>query len=98
MGRACSAGDGPIELALEVHDGDDGGRAKGTPVTRTLEPGQWFQADGILAGAGVTNGWVRVVRLSGTAPWLAYGVVNDGGQPGERTGDGAYVPMVARAD
>ncbi|HSB64842.1 MAG TPA: hypothetical protein VLJ18_11785 [Thermoanaerobaculia bacterium] len=91
-------GEGPIELSLEVHDGDDGGRVKGTPVNRTLGPGQWFQADGILAGAGVTNGWVRVVRLSGTAPWLAYGVVNDGGQPGERTGDGAYVPMVARAD
>ncbi|HEX5856303.1 MAG TPA: kelch repeat-containing protein [Thermoanaerobaculia bacterium] len=96
--NAGSAGDGAVTLALEVHDGDDGGRAKGTPVTRTLDPGQWFQADGILAGAGVRNGWVRAVRLSGTAPWLAYGVVNDGGQPGERTGDGAYVPMVARAE
>ncbi len=41
------------------------------------------------------NGWVRVRRLSGTAPWVAYAVVNDGAGPGERTGDGAYVPMVA---
>ena len=95
--NAGAAGDGSITLAFEVHDGSDGGRLKGT-VTRTLAPGQWSQVDGILAGAGVTNGWVRVALVSGTAPWLAYGVVNDGGQPGERTGDGAYVPMVARAD
>ncbi len=32
--------------------------------------------------------------MSGTAPWIAYGVINDGANPGERTGDGAYVPMV----
>ena len=31
--------------------------------------------------------------MSGTAPWIAYAVVNDGASPGERTGDGAYVPM-----
>jgi hypothetical protein len=37
---------------------------------------------------------VRAKRLSGSAPWIAYGVVNDGGAPGERTGDGAYVPMI----
>jgi hypothetical protein len=40
----------------------------------------------------VVNGRVRVKRMSGTTPWMAYGVVNDGGNPGERTGDGAYVP------
>ena len=38
-------------------------------------------------------GSVRVRRTSGTAPWIAYGVVNDGAAPGERTGDGAYVAM-----
>ena len=48
---------------------------------------------GILASVGVHNGWVRITRTSGTGPWIAYGVVNDGGGPGQRTGDGAYVPM-----
>ena len=63
------------------------------PYTLTLAPGQWGQISGILANAGVANGWVRITRTSGTAPWVAYGVVNDGGAPGQRTGDGAYVPM-----
>ena len=36
---------------------------------------------------------MKVTRTAGTAAWIAYGVINDGGQPGQRTGDGAYVPM-----
>ena len=41
---------------------------------------------------------VKVTRMSGTAPWIAYAVVNDGGKAGERTGDGAYVPMCSREE
>ena len=41
---------------------------------------------------GTTQGYVRIRRASGANPFLAYGVVNDGGAPGERTGDGAYIP------
>ncbi len=37
--------------------------------------------------------YVRVRRLSGSAPWIAYAVVNDGGAPGQRSGDGACVAM-----
>ncbi len=69
-----------------------------TPRRSSLEPGAWHQYSGFLGSRGVGNGWVRVRRLSGSAPWIAYGVVNDGGAPGERTGDGAYVPMVATAE
>ncbi len=29
----------------------------------------------------------------GKNPFVAYAVVNDGAQPGQRTGDGAFVPM-----
>ena len=43
-------------------------------------------------GQGITQGYVRVRRISGNNPFLAYGVVNDGGAPGWRSGDGAYVP------
>ncbi len=41
---------------------------------------------------GTTQGYVRIRKVSGANPFLAYGVVNDGGSPGQRTGDGAYIP------
>jgi hypothetical protein len=37
---------------------------------------------------------VKLTRTAGIAPWIAYGVVNDGAAPGQRTSDGAYVAMV----
>ena len=38
----------------------------------------------ILKTFGLANGYVRVTRTAGTAPWVAYGVVNDGAIPGAR--------------
>lgn len=84
---------GPVKLELQAFDGDAGGIPRGAPDQITLDPGGWAQASAFLGSKGVANGWVRVMRLSGTAPWIAYATVNDGGNPGERTGDGAYVPM-----
>ena len=63
-------------------------------VVRTLAPGEWVQLGNFLRDANVRNGWVRVTRTNGAAPWVAYGVVNDGATTPDRTGDGAYVPMV----
>lgn len=84
--------DGPVTLSLSVHDGSDGGR-----VVRTLDlplaPGQWLQPGGFFADSGVANGYVTIRRSIGSASWFAYGVVDDGASPGQRTGDGAYVPM-----
>ena len=85
---------GSILLQLQAYDGDAGGVPKGDPVSVSLFPGQWAQPANFFKNSGVANGWVKVTRMSGTAPWIAYGVINDGGNPGERTGDGAYVPMV----
>jgi photosystem II stability/assembly factor-like uncharacterized protein len=87
-------GSGPITLELQVLDGSEGGKAVGQPLSVTLNPGEWAQPPGFFASGGVPNGYVRIRRIAGTAPWYAYGVINDGGQPGQRTGDGAYVPMV----
>ncbi len=89
--------DGGVTLEVQVYDGDRGGAAAGSPRVISLAPGQWEQITGILGGVAVQNGWVRVRRTAGTAGWIAYGVVNDGGQPGQRTGDGAYVPMTTKA-
>ena len=92
--HAGDAGSGPVTLRLQVHDGAAGGAPAGGPLDVTLDPGAWAQPDGFFAASGVANGFVRVTRLAGDAPWIAYGVVNDGGAPGERTGDGAFVPAV----
>jgi photosystem II stability/assembly factor-like uncharacterized protein len=93
INTGATSGAGPITLQLQAYDGEAGGAAAGSFDSLTLQPGQWSQSSGFLANKGVRNGWVKITRSSGTAPWIAYGVVNDGGGPGQRTGDGAYVPM-----
>lgn len=82
-----------ITLQLQVLDGARG-RPAGAPLTVTLAPGQWAQPDGFFARSGATNGDVRIVRVRGSGPWWAYGVVNDGSAPGEGTGDGSFVPII----
>lgn len=84
---------GPVTLRLQVHDGNAAGAAKGAPIDVTLGYLGWKQFNDVLRAAGVADGWVEITRLSGTAVWLAYGVVNDGAYPGQRTDDGAFVPM-----
>jgi hypothetical protein len=91
--HAGADGSGALELELQAFDGETGGTPRGAPLTVTLAPGEWAQPSSFFANSGVRNGWVRIRRLSGSAPWIAYGVVNDGGTPGARTNDGAYVPM-----
>ena len=58
----------------------------------TLNARQWTQIGTILAGSGISQGYAHVTRSSGSNPFIAYGVINDGSQPGDRTGDGAYIP------
>jgi hypothetical protein len=54
---------------------------------------RWLQINSILAlhAPGVSQGYAQVKRISGNNPFIAYAVINDGGQPGERSGDGAFV-------
>ncbi|MEO6323070.1 MAG: hypothetical protein ABIT01_14325 [Thermoanaerobaculia bacterium] len=84
---------GSITLQVQVYDGNAGGVASGSAETVTLGPGEWKQLSGIVGAKGVANGWVKITRTGGSAPWIAYGVVNDGAGSGQRTGDGAYLPM-----
>ena len=39
----------------------------------------------------LANGFVKVEKTAGESPFYAYGVVNDGPSPGERSGDGAFL-------
>ena len=80
-------------FAIDIYDGD-----RGLPVTtitgRTVPARGWRQINSILRdyAEGTTQGYVRIRKISGNNPFLAYGVINDGGSRGERSGDGAYIP------
>jgi len=95
--HAGDAGSPPLALEVQAFDGERGGAAAGAAEVVRVEVGAWKQLADPLRPNGVRSGWVRVRRTEGTSPWLAYGVVNDGAAPGERTGDGAYVPMATVA-
>jgi hypothetical protein len=83
----------PIVVQAEVFDGETGAKAGGTGNV-TLKAGQWFQWNQLLGSVGLRQGYVRVFRVSGASPFLAYGVVNDGGAERPGTNDGSYVPML----
>ena len=78
---------------IEIYDGDTG-LLVSTITGRTVPARGWRQIDSILRNytQGTTQGYVRIQMTSGNNPFLAYGVINDGGSPGERSGDGAYIP------
>ena len=78
---------------LEIYDGETGMLVQ-TVVTRPVPARGWHQINGILGSYAPDSrqGYIRIQKVSGENPFLAYGVVNDGGAPGERSGDGAYVP------
>ena len=78
---------------LEIYDGETGLLAE-TVVTKPIPARGWHQINGILGSYApeTRQGYVRILKVSGENPFLAYGVVNDGGAPGERSGDGAYLP------
>ena len=83
-----------VTVQYEVWDGATGAKAFAS-VPLELPPLGWAQVDRVLLGAAVTDGFVRVRRVSAGGAFAAYGVLNDGASPGARTGDGSYVAGVA---
>ena len=90
--------DSPSVFELDVYDGETAMLVKTVTMADELQamvPARGFrQINGILRthAPGTMQGYVRIRKVSGANPFLAYGVVNDGGAPGARTGDGAYIP------
>ena len=84
--------DGPITLRATVYSGD-AEISEGSSSWRTE---CWFRAASISTTAFwtrpvLTNGYVRVERVEGRAPFYAYGVINDQGNS-----DGSFVfPVTA---
>ena len=72
---------------ITVYDGS--GESQPRTKSVTLGPRRWHQENGILGDIG--QGFVQVRKTSGNNPFITYGVINDGGRPGERSGDGAFL-------
>ena len=87
------ADDSPGVFQLDIYDGATGMLAN-TVTGLRVAAGGWRQINGILGdyAPGIGQGYVRIMKISGNNPFLAYGVINDGGAPGQRSGDGAYLP------
>ena len=79
-------------LRIELFDGSTGTRVD-TIEGVNLKAGGFIQFSSILSLYSPTpqNGYARITRVAGNNPFVAYGVVNDGGAPGHRTGDGAFL-------
>ena len=87
----------PLTLRIEIFDGANGNKVatvEGDPVT-TLAPRGFKQIGTILSqyAPGISQAYARVTRTSGQNGFVVYAVVNDGGNPGERSGDGAFVAL-----
>ena len=95
-GSPTGASSGPVTLEVQIYDGDSGAPA-GAPLTHTLQPGEFFQFNSVLAQTptGVTNGYARVHLASGSDRFITYGVVNDGPSTGGGTSDGSFLPANA---
>jgi probable HAF family extracellular repeat protein len=77
---------------IEVFNGSTGTRIDIIEGVNLKAKG-FVQLSSILSFYSPTpqNGYVRITRVGGNNPFIAYGVVNDGGVPGHRTGDGAFL-------
>jgi hypothetical protein len=83
--------DGAVTLRLTVVSGDPANPMTQALPDVTLPPGGFSQVSGVLAsnGLALTNGYVRIERVSGAAPFTAYGVIND-----QANSDGSFVEPV----
>lgn len=81
--------DGEIVLLLSINSGERSNPVSFLLPDLKLGPGEFHQFNGILNSNGISlrSGYVRVEKLSGSAPYYAYGVVND-----QASSDGSFVP------
>jgi hypothetical protein len=80
---------GEITIRLAVFSGAPAVNVPPQTYEFSLEPGGFRQFSGILQTGPflLTNGYVKVEQIGGSAPFYAYGVIND-----QVTSDGSFVP------
>ena len=85
------AADGDVTLRVTVISGAAGNATATALPDLVLPPGGFSQINGVLQsnGLSLSNGYVKIERISGSAPYYAYGVIND-----QVTSDGSFVPPV----
>ncbi len=83
-----NAGTSAVTLRVTLFSGS-GDRTTTVLPDVPLAAGQWLQLSGVLSTASYANGYARVDRVAGTAPFQAYAVFND-----NATSDGSFVPAV----
>jgi hypothetical protein len=90
----ADGGPATMQIDVELFSGETG-RSLGV-FTRELLARGFVQLARVLTlvPGGAAAGYARVTRRSGTGAFTAYAVVNDGANPGERSGDGAFVRSV----
>lgn len=76
--------DGAITLRVTVFSGEAGDQNPTLLPDQTLVPGGWYQHSGFMGH--LPNMFVKVERIAGTAPFYAYGVIND-----QANSDGSFV-------
>jgi len=83
----------PITLHIDLYDGATGALAKS--LDQAVPALGFVQLNSILAtyAPSVTQAYARVTRTAGASRFVTYAVVNDGAQPGQRSGDGAVIAM-----
>jgi hypothetical protein len=92
---AGNPSDGEIVLRLMVYSGDPNNPVPAVLPDLVLQPGDFRQISGILHSNGLTlsQGYVQVTRVSGVAPYYAYGVIND-----QVNSDGSFIPPQRELD
>ena len=80
--------DSASTFEITIYDGT--GDTEARTRSMTVAARRWTQINGILGE--ISQGYVQVRKMSGNNPFITYGVINDGGRPGQRSGDGAYLP------
>jgi hypothetical protein len=90
-----SSTDGDITLRLTVLSGFGSTAISRVLPDQVLSPAGFVQINGILGsnGLGLIDGFVRVERVNGTAPYYAYGVIND-----QSNSDGSFIPPILEND
>ena len=85
-------GEGGITIRTTVYSGDASDTSPRELEDIALEPGGFYQYNQVLnVVGGNANGYVKVERVEGEAPFYAFGVIND-----QANSDGSFVfPVTA---
>jgi hypothetical protein len=84
------------QMQIQVFDGDTGALvATVSDGNTSVAAGGFRQINSILSmyAPATKQAYARVTQVAGNNSNILYAVVNDGAQPGQRSGDGAVIPM-----